>query len=57
MAKKTTKPAKKAGKGMTADDHRKIANMHNAKGSLHRAKAELLDAQTPSKKTPRGSTF
>jgi hypothetical protein len=57
MTKKPSKPAKKAGKMMTAEDHRKLANMHRAKGSIHSAKAELLDAQSPSKKTPRGSTF
>ena len=58
MAKKSSKPAKKAVKGMTAEDHHKLAEMHQAKGSLHRAKARLLEVQNPSqKKEPRGSVF
>ena len=57
MAKKPSKPAKKAGKAMTAADHHRIADMHSAKGSIHRAKAQLLEAQNPSKKTLRGSVY
>jgi hypothetical protein len=57
MAKKPSKPAKKAGNAMTAGDHHRLADMHNAKGSIHRAKAQLLEAQNPSKKTPRGSVY
>jgi len=47
MAKHAKKATRKA---MTAEDHRKIAATHHAKGSLHNAKAELLEAQNPSKK-------
>jgi hypothetical protein len=58
MAKKPSKPAKKAAKTMTADDHRKLSEMHHAKGSLHSAKAQLLEVQNPAqKKGPRGSVF
>jgi hypothetical protein len=57
MAKKPSKPAKKAGKTMTADDHRKLAGMHHAKGSLHSAKAQLLEAQNPSKKPSRNPVY
>jgi hypothetical protein len=57
MAKKPSKPAKKIAKGMTADDHRKLAEMHHAKGSLHSAKAQLLEVQSPSKKASRNSVY
>jgi hypothetical protein len=58
MAKKPSKPAKKTVKSMTADDHRKLAEMHHAKGSLHSAKAQLLEAQNSSqKKGTRPGTY
>jgi len=49
------KPASRS--TMSAADHRKLADMHHAKGSLHRAKAALLEVQNPSKKTPRVGTY
>lgn len=49
MAKKG-KPASKP-KGMSADDHRKMAETLSAKASLHHAKARVLEAQNPPKKS------
>lgn len=47
MTKKTKKSSRKA---MTAEDHHRMAATYHAKGSLHRAKAEVLEAQNPPKK-------
>lgn len=42
--------------GMTAADHRKLADTHFAKARLHSAHADLKDAKNPPKtKGPRGS--
>jgi hypothetical protein len=51
MAKKS-KPASSAAKpksGMSAEDHRKIANTLQAKARIHHAQADLHDAQHPPK--------
>ena len=57
MAKKSgSKTGGNKSKGMTAADHRKAAEMLYAKGRLHHAKADLMEAKNPPKKsaTPRG---
>ena len=52
MAKKSgsKSTAKSKTKEMSADDHRKAANMHSARARLHSAKADLADAKNPPKK-------
>lgn len=39
----------KTAAGMSAADHRKISREHYAKGRLHDAKADLMDAKNPPK--------
>lgn len=53
MKKKPAKPMPKA-KGMTAEDHRKLADKHRARSSLHQAKADLLDIDAPPKASGKG---
>lgn len=40
--------------GMSAADHRKVANTLQAKARIHHAKADLAEALNPPKKTTRG---
>jgi hypothetical protein len=49
MAKKPSKGGGKP-KGMSADDHRKMAETLSARASLHHAKARVLEAKNPPKK-------
>lgn len=53
MKKKAAKPMPKA-KGMTADDHRKLADKHRARSAIHQAKADLLDVDDPPKPAGKG---
>lgn len=48
MAKKTSGGKSKG--GMTAADHRKVANTLQAKARIHHAKADLAEAMHPPKK-------
>lgn len=43
--------------GMSADDHRKVANTLQAKARIHHAKADLAEALNPPKKGPRISSY
>lgn len=53
MAKKGKSANKSASKGMSADDHRKMAETLSARASLHHAKARVLEAKNPPKR-PKG---
>lgn len=53
MKKRMEKPTPKA-KGMTADDHRKLADKHRARSRLHEAKADMLDVDNPPPKGSKG---
>jgi len=51
MVKKSKTTKKSTSREPTgAAYHRKMAATHHAKGSLHNAKADLLEAQNPPKK-------
>lgn len=47
----------KSSKGMSADDHRKVANTLQAKARIHHAKADLAEALNPPKKPTRGCIY
>lgn len=47
----------KSSKGLTAADHRKMANTLNAKARIHSAKADLAEAINPPKKPSRGCLY
>lgn len=58
MAKKSSGKSSGSGKAkpkavMTAEDHRKMEQMHHAKARLHGAKADMADALNPPKKSGR----
>lgn len=59
MAKKAAskasgKSSAKKPEGMSAEDHRKMSRELYAKGRLHDAKADLMEAKNPPKKSSRG---
>ena len=56
MAKKSSSKGggSKPAKGMSADEHRKVANTLQAKARIHHAKADLAEALNPPKK-PKGA--
>jgi hypothetical protein len=54
MKKKAAKPAlAPKSKGMTSDDHRKLADKHRVKSRMHEVKADMLDIDNP---PPKGKT-
>jgi hypothetical protein len=50
--KKKAKPAAKP-KGMTSDDHRKLADKHRVKSRMHEVKADMLDIDNPPPKSDK----
>lgn len=59
MAKKSgsKSDAGKSKGGMSAADHRKMANTLQAKARIHSAKADLAEALHPPKKPTRGCLY
>ena len=56
MKIKSAPPPKKS-KGMSADDHRKLASKHHARARLHDARADMLDVDNPPKAPTKGANL
>jgi hypothetical protein len=57
MAKKSKPAASKPRTPTTAEEHRKAAELLQARARLHHAKADMADAQNPPKKNNRGGNY